>query len=251
MNPEHSNHGLSDTILELMESFAQRNYRSKGDSEHQWPASRLTQDEMTSLRRISNRIGRPVNQLILESVEVYIRLMENYANRSGEERETRAIALESAPGVACCQEMSENESDTNEALEGIHTQLQLLNDTMDSLQSDIQWALRNIVHHIADRNTAQPQQPAAEPDTDQQAMLLLRDLIGAPELQQPDVSASTRATMDNLMRAISPSNGSVSREPVKIAEGQGSVEQPDSNGHHDAPASKSGESEEETTGLLF
>ena len=100
---------------------------------------------MTALRRLSNQVGRPVNQLIRESVEVYVRLMEAESNVIAEDQQTQSITWSSAIDMACCQVMGNTESNSNETLEEIHTQLQLQNQTLDDLQSDVQWGLRNIV----------------------------------------------------------------------------------------------------------
>lgn len=252
VNPTESNRRLSDELITLIESFSERRHHSAADSEHQWPASRLTQCEMTALRRISNRVGRPVNQLIRESVEVYVQLIETEACGTNAEEQTRPIALSSVINVACCQAMSNKESDANETLEGIHTQLELLNQTLEDLQVDVQWALRNIVHHFAQQSSPPQARPAADPD--QQAMLLLRDLIGAPELQQSEVCDSTRNTLEKILAKLSPPAGTVEQEQARVAE------QSEDNDETAKPATardpagvsqKQGEGKAVDDGLLF
>ena len=216
MKQSESDQGPSETLNDLIQSFGERKHWAKADSEHQWPASRLTQCEMTALRRISNRVGRPVNQLIRESVEVYVQLIETEACGTNVEEQTRPIALSSAIDMACYQAMSNKESDANETLEGIHTQLELLNQTLEDLQIDVQWALRNIVHHITQQSSPPQRQPATDPD--QQAMLLLRDLIGAPELQQSNVCDATRDTLEKILGKLSSSASTVEQKQSKVAE---------------------------------
>ena len=239
MKQSESDQGPSETLNDLIQSFGERKHWAKADSEHQWPASRLTNNEMTALRRLSNQVGRPVNQLIRESVVVYVRLMEAESNVIAKEKQTQSITWISAIDMACCQAMGNTESNSNETLEEIHTQLQLLNQTLDDLQSDVQWGLRNIVHHLAEP-TPNPPPPVA--DSDQQGMLMLRDLISAPELQQAEVCDATRATLENILRKIS-SNRADEPKLAKVAEGNDAQLEPtDTNDQTAEP-----ETDDETT----
>ena len=229
MKQSESDQGPSETLNDLIQSFGERKHWAKADSEHQWPASRLTNNEMTALGRVQIQVGRPVNQLIRESVVVYIRRMEAESNVIAKEKQTQSITWISAIDMACCQAMGNTESNSNETLEEIHTQLQLLNQTLDDLQSDIQWGLRNIVHHLAEPTSTLPP-PVV--DSDQQAMLMLRDLISAPELQQAEVCDATRATLESILHKISGSNRADEPKLAKVAEGntqQGSQDPADTN----------------------
>ena len=42
---------------------------------YQWPASRLSRHEMARLTIVSNRVKRPLNQLIKEAVDLYATMM--------------------------------------------------------------------------------------------------------------------------------------------------------------------------------
>ena len=252
VKPTEANRQLSDELITLIESFSERRHHSKADSEHQWPASRLTQCEMTALRRISNRVGRPVNQLIRESVEVYVQLIETEACGTNVEEQTRPIALSSAIDMACYQAMSNKESDANETLEGIHTQLELLNQTLEDLQIDVQWALRNIVHHFTQQSSPPQRQLAADPD--QQAMLLLRDLIGAPELKQSNVCDATRDTLEKILGKLSSSASTVEQKQPKVAEQNEDKDETEKPAIEKGPAGvtrKQDEGEAVDDGLLF
>lgn len=52
---------------------------------YEWPASRLTGENMCRLRLLSNRLKRPVNQLIKEAVESYTLLMLNELKQDEQE----------------------------------------------------------------------------------------------------------------------------------------------------------------------
>ena len=68
-DPIEEQHSLEDKIEAW---FAKREgIKPTIESEYQWPASRLEHEQMTALRRISNQVGRPVNQLIKEASELY------------------------------------------------------------------------------------------------------------------------------------------------------------------------------------
>ena len=68
-DPIEEQHSLEDKIEDW---FAKReDIKPTRESEYQWPASRLEHEQMTALRRISNQVGRPVNQLIKEASELY------------------------------------------------------------------------------------------------------------------------------------------------------------------------------------
>ena len=94
--------------------------------------------------------------------------------------------------------------ETTEALEDIRSQLERLNETLEDLQSDIQWALRNIVHHVANAE-AQPAAPTPSQSIDRQESILLRDLLLAPELDQDSVSDSTRKLLREIIEKLQPS----------------------------------------------
>ena len=92
---------------------------------------------------------------------------------------------------------------TAETLDLIHGQLETLNQTLEDLQVDIQWALRNIVHHLADHSPParrdEPLQRAGE-----SPLHLLRELLTEPELDQSDVSEPTRQTVSKILERLSP-----------------------------------------------
>ena len=80
-------------------------------------------------------------------------------------------------------------------------------------------------------------------------MLLLRDLIGAPELQQSEVCDSTRVILEQILRRISPQNAPKPQEHAKVAEGEGSNETSAAKQRVDTSAKSS--QEENKNGLLF
>ena len=70
----NSEHSLPEWIEDEIREVAANYKRGNLEAEHAWPADRLTFDRMTDLRRLSNQLGRPVNQLIREAVTLYVRI---------------------------------------------------------------------------------------------------------------------------------------------------------------------------------
>ena len=106
--------------------------------------------------------------------------------------------------------------ETTETLDEIRSQLERLNETLEDLQSDIQWALRNIVHHVANAE-AQPAAPTPSQSIDRQESILLRDLLFAPELDQDSVSDSTRELLHEIIEKLQPSRARKDQSPAAAA----------------------------------
>ena len=82
-DPIEEQHSLEDKIEHW---FAEREgIKPTRESEYQWPASRLEHDQMTALRRLSNQIGRPINQLIKEAAELYAVVLSHRIADSNEQ----------------------------------------------------------------------------------------------------------------------------------------------------------------------
>ena len=101
----------------------------------------------------------------------------------------------------------------SDALQEIQLQLERLNGTLEDLQSDIQWALRNIVHHVANAE-AQPTTPTPAQSIDRQESILLRDLLLVPGLDQDSVSDSTRELLHEIIEKLQPSRFGNDRSPA-------------------------------------
>jgi hypothetical protein len=87
--------------------------------------------------------------------------------------------------------------------ERLCNELQLLNATLDDLQVDIQWAVRNIVGHLS-RHDIPSEDGTREPVTRRHpdASLILRDLLACPEFRQIDLSEATQSVVQRGLQAI-------------------------------------------------
>ena len=85
-------------------------------SNYKWPASRLSYEHMRQLTIISNRVKRPINQLIMEAVESYAAMLEHKNDEHGDqdqlEQTIENLAL-SSDTLKSTQETSSEELSEN------------------------------------------------------------------------------------------------------------------------------------------